>query len=499
MTAPPSLSLWRSLPRAWRESDGTRVSDPVRVASTTPFAATFALDGPLGRGRLSGAPSALDGVALVRGDRVLVKDHAAPLAPGVYVVSNLTAGIWDRAPDCVGPDLAPLLTVMVMAGTLAGTIWRLVGANSHAVDVDPLSFEPVDPSSLSILEALVRTLDAELGTTYDEIRGLAGAHDPFTCEPRFLHEIAGSFGWQLDGRMPLPVQRKLVAALVILYRRKGTRPGIAALLRLVTGSEVRVRAARASGWRLGRSRLGLRAMRFVAAGLESSFDITPIVPPADTPEGQYRAETFGELTVLLNGVKLTRAQVRQPDPRTVVFCRGTEFTLRAGEQSVTLDFDATLGLSELEFFVNGEPLHPGPGDVLIPTPNTLTFAWPVFDTGDVLVVRSSLQRAPPAPGDEVVVKVPPAERTRLATALPRPWPTLPSPDQLAAYDRARTLLVDVARRLQITDRIDEHATVGDALATMASSKARPVLTAPHVEPRRKWVLGRSRLGRDTRC
>lgn len=499
MTAPPTLSLWNSLPRAWREDDGTRPAEAVRIATTAPLAATFALDGPHGRGRLSGAPSTLDGIALNMGDRILVKDHASPVACGVYTVNERDITVWDRAADCLGPDLAPHLTVTVLEGPLAGTLWRLVGPHAHVVDVEPLTFESVDPRSLSILEALIRTLDGELGTTYAEIKDLAGAHDPLTCEPRFLVELAADLGWRLDTRMPLAVQRKLVAALVLLYRRKGTRPGIAALLRLVTGSEVRVRAVRASGWRLGRARLGLRPLRFIATGGETTFDITLIVPPADTPEGQYRAETFGELVVERNGERLSRAEARQPDPRTVVLCRGTRFVVRAGEQTLTLTFDAPLGLTELEIFWNGEPIALTPDAVSMPAPNQLTFTSPVFLTGDVVEVRSNVQTVPLAAGDVLWIRVPPAERTRLSPTLPRPWPDNPSPADLAAYDRARTLLVDVARRLVIDGTVNEPQTVGDALATMASSTARPVLRAPYRDPKPKWILGKSRLGRDTRC
>lgn len=498
----PTLSLWNSLPRAWHEDDGTRRVDPVRAGDDTVAGLTFALDGPRGRGRLSGAPSTFSGVALALRDRVLLRSHADPRAPGIYAVTELgtgLTGVWDRAEDCVGDALAPGLTTCVTEGALAGTLWRLAGVDALAVDADALRFEEVDPTTLSVMESLVRALDAELAAAHGEITGLAAAHDPYTCEARFLPELAGGLGWKLDARLPLAVQRKLVALLTLLYARKGTRPGLAAFVRLLTGSEVRVRAVRASGWRLGRARLGLRTLRFTAAGGETTFDITPIVPDPATPEGQYRAETFGELRVRRNGELLSRAEVRQPTAASVQFVRGVRRVVRVGEQTIALGFDLT-ALEEVEAFVNGEPVPLGEIRWSSTAPDQVIFPgdYRVFVTGDEVVVRSSVQTAPLGPGDEIVVQVPPAERTRLASTLPRPWPGSPTSDDLAAYDRARTLLVEVARRLVSSSEIDEPAAVGHAVGVMASSLAKPVLTAPHLEPRPRWVLGRSRLGRDTR-
>jgi hypothetical protein len=76
MTAPPALSLWNSLPRAWREVDGTRPAEAVRIATTAPLAAIFALDGPHGRGRLTGVPPTLDGVALNMGYAMKHRDRS---------------------------------------------------------------------------------------------------------------------------------------------------------------------------------------------------------------------------------------------------------------------------------------------------------------------------------------------------------------------------------------------------------------------------------------
>ena len=65
---------------------------------------------------LSGAQS-IDGVAVVAGDRVLVKDQSTASANGVYVAA---AGAWTRAPDAdVGAEIEGL-AVWVMEGTSNG-------------------------------------------------------------------------------------------------------------------------------------------------------------------------------------------------------------------------------------------------------------------------------------------------------------------------------------------------------------------------------------------
>lgn len=79
----------------------------VRVASTVALSGvTYTpANGASTRGQITVAPNAVDGVTLVAGDRILVKDGAgaagAP-ANGIWVVSTLgtgSNGIWDRATD----------------------------------------------------------------------------------------------------------------------------------------------------------------------------------------------------------------------------------------------------------------------------------------------------------------------------------------------------------------------------------------------------------------
>lgn len=72
----------------------------VRAASTADVGAIYnPTGGLLGTGSLSGAPTSLDGVALVDDDRVLLKDQADTRENGIWRVIDATGGDWVRAPD----------------------------------------------------------------------------------------------------------------------------------------------------------------------------------------------------------------------------------------------------------------------------------------------------------------------------------------------------------------------------------------------------------------
>lgn len=90
---------------------GIRLKDSVVAASTGPLT-------------LSGTQT-VDGIALVGGDRVLVKDQAAPAANGIYVVA---AGAWSRATDAdTAAEVSDGATVWVNSGTANGnTTWSQI-------------------------------------------------------------------------------------------------------------------------------------------------------------------------------------------------------------------------------------------------------------------------------------------------------------------------------------------------------------------------------------
>ncbi|MFV0662769.1 phage tail protein [Denitromonas sp.] len=99
---------------------------PCRVATTANLAA------------LSGLLT-IDGVVLVAGERVLVKDQTTPSQNGIYVVA---VGAWTRAADADdGTKLTSGATVPVEAGTTqADTVWLLTTDGAITVGVTALNF-----------------------------------------------------------------------------------------------------------------------------------------------------------------------------------------------------------------------------------------------------------------------------------------------------------------------------------------------------------------------
>ncbi|WP_251010086.1 phage tail protein [Pseudomonas fluorescens] len=90
---------------------------------------------------LSGA-QAIDGVAVVAGNRVLVKSQTLAKDNGIYVAAN---GAWVRAKDAdANAEVTSGLIVSVEEGaTLANTIWQLVTDGAIVLGTTALSFQNV--------------------------------------------------------------------------------------------------------------------------------------------------------------------------------------------------------------------------------------------------------------------------------------------------------------------------------------------------------------------
>jgi hypothetical protein len=90
---------------------------------------------------LSGAQS-IDGVAVVAGDRVLVKNQATGSQNGIYVAAN---GAWSRAADADAIlEVTPGLFVHVEQGTAgADSVWQLTTDAPITLGTTPLVFEMI--------------------------------------------------------------------------------------------------------------------------------------------------------------------------------------------------------------------------------------------------------------------------------------------------------------------------------------------------------------------
>lgn len=114
------------------------------------------------------ATQTVDGVSLVAGDRVLVKDQAAPAANGIYVVAG---GAWIRATDAdASTELSPGSIVPVADGATNGDkLFMLTTNGPITLGTTGLTFQAYGASSGEIGVAgagLTKT-----GVTYDVVGG----------------------------------------------------------------------------------------------------------------------------------------------------------------------------------------------------------------------------------------------------------------------------------------------------------------------------------------
>jgi len=121
--------------------------DSVIAATITNIAGSYsAVGGASKRGQLTAMPDVVDTVALVVGDRVLLKDQIAQAQNGIWVVTTLGTGVdgvWDRAEDFdEDSEVTNGAFVFVTGGaTNTTTGWVLITA-------DPITVGGVSGSSL---------------------------------------------------------------------------------------------------------------------------------------------------------------------------------------------------------------------------------------------------------------------------------------------------------------------------------------------------------------
>ncbi|GAB3735004.1 hypothetical protein [Spirosoma lituiforme] len=86
------------------------------------------------------AAQTIDGVSLVAGDRVLVKNQTTASANGIYIVN---ASSWVRSTDFDGStEVTSQAIISVESGTTnANTTWRLTGTGPFTVNTSNLAFQ----------------------------------------------------------------------------------------------------------------------------------------------------------------------------------------------------------------------------------------------------------------------------------------------------------------------------------------------------------------------
>jgi phage tail-like protein len=90
------------------------------------------------------------------------------------------------------------------------------------------------------------------------------------CEERFLPYIAAQLGWDLDRSLDPYLQRKIVKLIMTIYKQKGTKKGIIAVIYLLMQINVTITDIndKLDGWRIGRDHIGYDTR--IACGAKSS-------------------------------------------------------------------------------------------------------------------------------------------------------------------------------------------------------------------------------------
>lgn len=130
------------------------------------------------------AAQTIDGVAVVAGDRVLVKNQLAAKDNGLYVVTNTA---WVRAKDAdSSTKITPAMTVTVEQGaTLADTIWQLITDGSIVVGSTSLAFQNITFGFAPLRSPVFIGPSANTPARFDNSKALA------TTE--FVKQAGGSF------------------------------------------------------------------------------------------------------------------------------------------------------------------------------------------------------------------------------------------------------------------------------------------------------------------
>lgn len=130
-------------------ASGLDPKQSVRVATTANVTTYNASGGPAGTGQFTSAPSAVDGVTLVNGDRILVKNQGDAKQNGIYVATATTT-TWNRASDMDGSPASEVSGgnyVFVEEGTQANSGWVLQGTGTLTLNTNNLNWVLFSASS----------------------------------------------------------------------------------------------------------------------------------------------------------------------------------------------------------------------------------------------------------------------------------------------------------------------------------------------------------------
>lgn len=192
----------------WELPDVTAVAARLATAAVLPNTPTYA-NGAAGVGATltAGANSTLtvDGVVANLADRVLVKNQAAALQNGIYVVTAAGSGaapwVLTRATDCdQAAEVALAIVVGSTAGsTLAGRLWLHRGA-VIVMGTDAIAWEAGEPTGTVTFQISNSCKSDGTGGTFETLAPkIAGQAQSMTAQPAGSAST-GSIAFELDFR-----------------------------------------------------------------------------------------------------------------------------------------------------------------------------------------------------------------------------------------------------------------------------------------------------------
>lgn len=190
---------------------------PVRAASTAALT-------------LSGEQT-VDGVALVTGNRVLVKDQADGTENGIYVVDT---GAWSRAKDFDGTyDVVKGTIVLVTDGATGVRYYRITTENDITIGTTAIAFEQALTDDAALIQFLQSGTAPLARTTQDKIRELGrggadhvgydatGATDSYTAIANAIASMSDGETLYLTGTPLIGTTLTIAKRIAIVFRGGG--------------------------------------------------------------------------------------------------------------------------------------------------------------------------------------------------------------------------------------------------------------------------------------
>lgn len=138
---------------------------------------------------------------------------------------------------------------------------------------------------------------------HQQIDAIPAYFDPYLTPPQLLPWLAYWLGLTLHEQWPEARQRRLLASAVRLYRTRGTRAGLTAMLEIFSDGQVEIQEHRADNFRLGR---GARLGQGIAIGQRNrpfSFSVRVQLPASTTQDAEARRQQMSLLQSIIDAEK----------------------------------------------------------------------------------------------------------------------------------------------------------------------------------------------------